>query len=479
MGFSCKSNGLPINPGHEFTFPITAKESSVLHIQWSSSDKQDLGFSVRFMPVDGSEESILVASEKVASEETQLDIEGPGNCLLQWKNCYGGWFGGSVCTVTYSATLQSKREIEEEQQLLAEAEDEIHRKEVEQLAAELWEKEEELRRLRQAERDDKMKTLRDLEQESQVCLVETRRSLARQDAEISTLQAKLAAAEEARSAEVAMASALEQEVDAAREAIEALMDEQEQEQCESEPVDPSMDIMGLDTSPSPNAVLFCDPSRQNQKTGVTAFHYPGCEEPCDELCGAAFLGNFWDLGKDAFELTAPDYDGAVAFRNSEAAFQALKHWSMAEQFAPLSGAEAFKLKRRLQGQADFSYGGYGSHWAAMLATLRAKFSKGNIKVALLQTGNSFLMEHNSVEGRDSVWSDNCKGNGSSWLGLQLMLVRDELSGQDVWTNFIRTHIDLDSGAPLSDTGKAIWQHTVERACSALEAALEENGHRTV
>merc|ERR1712007_354027 len=86
---------------------------------------------------------------------------------------------------------------------------------------------------------------------------------------------------------------------------------------------------------------------------------------------------------------------------------------------------------------------------------------------LLATGDAFLIEHNSVEGRDKVWSDNFKGDGTNWLGLQCMLIRDELNGTTTWTSFIQAHIDLNNGKPRS----SVWQSTVQKACSAITRAL--------
>merc|ERR1719160_1458437 len=130
----------------------------------------------------------------------------------------------------------------------------------------------------------------------------------------------------------------------------------------------------------------------------------------------------------------------VSFSNAEAAFQALKFWRIRlDAFRAAGGAEAFRLRKELRGHAkeDRSYGGYGSNWAGMMAVLSAKFKEGSLMAeALKATGDAFLLEHNSVQGRDGVWSDNNDGTGQNWLGLQLMLVRDRLTGLNEWTNWI-------------------------------------------
>eukprot|EP00971_Amphidinium_carterae_P105706 2093301-Amphidinium_carterae.1 len=105
--------------------------------------------------------------------------------------------------------------------------------------------------------------------------------------------------------------------------------------------------------------------------------------------------------------------------------------------------------------------------------LRAKFRPGRrFTKGLLATGDTFLLEHNSAHAacivgviwlphhpalannrfpspeyvrcsatfchscgqalpptcRDDLWSDNHVGDGRNWLGLQLMILRDELRG---------------------------------------------------
>lgn len=223
------------------------------------------------------------------------------------------------------------------------------------------------------------------------------------------------------------------------------------------------------SGPDPRAVSFDDPRTQGRLVGVIGFYYPGRSQPCDDLCGCGFLGNFWDLGADRMQLRAPNFPNQkVSFRNSEAAFQALKFWTQAELFKDLSGDDSFGLKKRFAGKEDLSYGGYGSNWAGMMAVLKAKFSKRSLQTILLQTDDAFLLEHNSVAGRDKIWSDNCIGDGSNWLGLQLMLIRDELSGKRGWTDYINSHIDSRTGKPV---GRGEWQGTVQKACQALNKTL--------
>jgi len=238
--------------------------------------------------------------------------------------------------------------------------------------------------------------------------------------------------------------------------------------------------------PCTDAILFADPRRgsSGREVGVIAFYYPGHDEAWDALCGCGFLGNFWDLrSTGGMELEAPCQPGVRhSFTNAEAAFQSLKFWSRADEFAEASGNQAFRKKMQLKGSEDFSYGGYGSNWAGMVSVLMQKFKKDSLLAeALLQTGDTFLLEHCSVTGRDKIWSNNGNGEGTNWLGLQLMLVRGRLggdSGQGSWTQYIKDTIDLRSGKPKGQTQAEQWQQVVRDATQALLHVLPEAAPKT-
>jgi len=204
--------------------------------------------------------------------------------------------------------------------------------------------------------------------------------------------------------------------------------------------------------------------------GVIAFYFPDREESWDRMCKAGFLGNFWNVGLDQLKVEAPKQIGvAHLFGNAEAAFQALKFWTCADDFRHLSGHLAFQKKKKLSGQEDFTYGGHGNNWKGMLSVLKQKFTPGSMMAEKLkQTGDNLLLEHNSVPGRDTVWSDNSDGSGTNWLGLQLMLVRDQLTGQSSWTDFAVSQIDPDTGAPRGSR----WPDAIRDATKALARALE-------
>jgi len=103
------------------------------------------------------------------------------------------------------------------------------------------------------------------------------------------------------------------------------------------------------------------------------------------------------------------------------------------------GGVAFRLRQRVGGDrhkhwpaivhADGSYGGFGYNVPAMEAVLAAKFSDPALQAGLMATGDAYLLEHNSVTGRDHFWSDNNDGTGGNHLGKALMRLRATLSGK--------------------------------------------------
>ncbi|CAJ1401938.1 unnamed protein product [Effrenium voratum] len=142
-----------------------------------------------------------------------------------------------------------------------------------------------------------------------------------------------------------------------------------------------------------------------------------------------------------------------------------KFWERKKLFQNASGAEAFRTKRQLQGMEAFSYAGHGSNWAAMRHVLTRKFQDPELCEGLLATGDALLLEHNPVPNRDCIWSDNSDGSGKNWLGLQLMLLRDELSGASVW------RLWLEPGRP------AVWQASAAVRSSLKAAKAKANSSR--
>merc|ERR1712187_665007 len=174
------------------------------------------------------------------------------------------------------------------------------------------------------------------------------------------------------------------------------------------------------------------------------------------------------------------------FANTEAAFQALQFWDEADKFKSLSGEQAVELKAQFQGKEDSTYAGYGNSWLGMFAVLRAKFSgKNRWGNALLQTGDAFLLHHTSTKDKDSVWSNNNVGDGTNWLGMQLMLIRDELQvqrgGESRWTGYIQDHcsIDLKTGSASNGVTSDAWQNTVRSATDAMAEKVAKKAEKKV
>mmetsp|Transcript_41380 Transcript_41380/g.74920 ORF Transcript_41380/g.74920 Transcript_41380/m.74920 type:complete len:560 (-) Transcript_41380:74-1753(-) len=226
--------------------------------------------------------------------------------------------------------------------------------------------------------------------------------------------------------------------------------------------------------PVTTSAEMVDPRTGETLVGVVGFYFQGTDDPCDVLCQASFLSNHFDLDPVGMLLEVPRSPGHKRrFRTSEAAYQATKFWHVnVEDFETASAEEAQKLKKDRFGNEDWSYGGTGSNWHAMLAVLRGKFDRGSrYAEALVKTEDAFLLNHYSDVGKDKVWSDNAIGDGANWLGMQLMLVRDELMGTRTWTDFVnKAACRLPSGKPR---GGEEWQEAVLNASEAVVNALHK------
>mmetsp|Transcript_63151 Transcript_63151/g.117480 ORF Transcript_63151/g.117480 Transcript_63151/m.117480 type:complete len:651 (-) Transcript_63151:136-2088(-) len=207
---------------------------------------------------------------------------------------------------------------------------------------------------------------------------------------------------------------------------------------------------------------------------VIAFYYPGHDELCDTLFGYGMFGNF-------HYVAGLVHIKGKTFTNTEAAFQALTFWQYVDQFAQVDGRGALNLKRSLENggvQPDLGYHGRGGNWQGMLEVLLCKFHDPECHRALLGTGDAFLLEHNSIPGRDTIWFNNHVGDGKNWLGMQLMLLRDDLRRRSVgscddWTSFIRDRckISAQTGMALDAKGERDWQQTVQAATDVVHSAL--------
>jgi predicted NAD-dependent protein-ADP-ribosyltransferase YbiA (DUF1768 family) len=176
-----------------------------------------------------------------------------------------------------------------------------------------------------------------------------------------------------------------------------------------------------------------DPKPKNVTIGgatyrLMAFYYPDHNTTWDVVYQGQFLTNFYPA---TFSFTHNGITGT--FNCAEAAFQSLKWWNTPhrQQFEGISGSAAFTLKKGLH-NADYSYAGFLTSEAAMMAVLTEKFGDPDLQKGLLLTGDAYLLEHNEATGRDpGGWSDNNDGTGENLLGKTLMNVRLQLGGKGI------------------------------------------------
>jgi len=216
---------------------------------------------------------------------------------------------------------------------------------------------------------------------------------------------------------------------------------------------------------------------QGKQVPIIAFYWPGHPDPCDQIYGHGVFGNFHPARVTLMEKS---------FENAEAAFQALKFWPYADRFAHVDGNGAFTLKKQFEvyGPVDRTYNGTGGNFQGMYKVLQSKFGVVDLRDILLRTGDAFLLEHNSVSGRDTVWSNNNIGDGANWLGMQLMLLRDDLNvdcgftrtdKQTSWTEFITEtcRISKKDGKARDPEQEQFWSAAVQEATKRVKHVLGE------
>jgi len=203
---------------------------------------------------------------------------------------------------------------------------------------------------------------------------------------------------------------------------------------------------------------------------LLGFYYPGRHTPIDSICGANFLGNFWQSSMVA---------DAVPFKCAEAAYQASKYpLEIRSQFSNCDGSEAFRLSRNIKCRMYTPQ----EAWINMMYVLEQKFQNYDLATRLLDTGDAFLLEHNSVVGRDTRWSNNGDGTGSNWLGLQLMIVRDSIRESRLrrhsivmeplpWSMWVSKHLDPDTGIFFYGM-ETVWQQMVADATQTVLTEID-------
>ena len=200
---------------------------------------------------------------------------------------------------------------------------------------------------------------------------------------------------------------------------------------------------------------------------VIAFYYPGRLTHVDQLCSASIFGNFHE---SPFSMQIQGKWNT--FNNAEAAYQSLKYNVPTKNFSQLkTGAQAFAYKRKLDKTPhvrDPTFHGFGSSWKAMHAVLEAKFVDRQLGDRLCETDGSFLLEHCEVKGRDVIWSNDNDGQGTNWLGLLLMIVRNSLLSRDNMHDLRKYDLAITEG-PASTNKK--WMFRVKECTNIVRQAL--------
>uniref|UniRef100_A0A6C0EIE4 NADAR domain-containing protein n=1 Tax=viral metagenome TaxID=1070528 RepID=A0A6C0EIE4_9ZZZZ len=191
------------------------------------------------------------------------------------------------------------------------------------------------------------------------------------------------------------------------------------------------------------------------RVNVTAFYYPGYPTPVDSFFNCSFLSNYYKGD--------PIIYNGLQFLTAEAAYQSEKYQDKKNLFQNLSGQQAFDLSRKLSNSSLFNP---SQAWDIMYDVLKSKFSNVKMHRMLQNTNNSFLLEHNIVKGRDNRWSDDYDGTGNNWLGLLLMLIRDESKTvkYQYWTTWIKNHVNIKDGSLYQ---QSFWPNLVRTATRTL------------
>lgn len=214
---------------------------------------------------------------------------------------------------------------------------------------------------------------------------------------------------------------------------------------------------------------------------VVPFYFPGRSDLWHQRLSSGPLGNFWPS-----PLTVSLGGITGSFPNAEAAYQAMKWWTVPaarREFAAVKDGEAaFQLKLRWEasnppspewsnikslGPEGGERVGLVDKWTAMLVVLEAKFSDPALRAALLSTGAALLLEHNPENGRDVFWSDDCDGSGANHLGRALMFLRRRLAREEGAPGRSYWPVGLD---PKADTMSDEWTRLLKRVCAEVNDA---------
>lgn len=182
------------------------------------------------------------------------------------------------------------------------------------------------------------------------------------------------------------------------------------------------------------------------------FYNPGFMSPIDKLCQCHEFGNFHQC-----TIILDDFVASSA----ESAYQALKFTDSRERkyvalMSPHDAWEYVKSQKIPMSDKDACRN--------MFKVLEAKFSQNQFLMnKLLQTGDTFLVEHNMKKGIDTRWSNDCDGTGRNLLGLFLMILR----GDSEWDS----KFNREQGCFTSHANFVTWMTMVQAATDALVRQL--------
>lgn len=221
------------------------------------------------------------------------------------------------------------------------------------------------------------------------------------------------------------------------------------------------------------------PSGTAKPVSIVAFVGYDPTGTLNDVFGNGFLGSCYELGAGTLAVEAPCMLGQVhKFRNAEAAFHALKFWPLAPRFCDKTALAAVKKQEQLQAHVDETFSGFKCAWQAALAVSKAKFAPGSdLAGMLLNTGDAFLLAYdadpdNGQDERGKSWYNGA--DKFNFFGLQLMLVRDELSGCGLggaWSKHIVKFLRVADGTIVGPR-KREWREAVRRATAAVDKSLQ-------
>jgi ribA/ribD-fused uncharacterized protein len=145
------------------------------------------------------------------------------------------------------------------------------------------------------------------------------------------------------------------------------------------------------------------------------------------------FGNFWPQKKGGknmnLKLKTKVYGKEYTFPSSENAFQAskCKNKEDIEQFAKISALQSFRVGRSVDLRDDWD----SIKIKIMKKICMDKFTQfDELKKILLETNDTYLIEHTPVKNRDKYWADDNDGSGANNLGKCLMDVRVAIGGNE-------------------------------------------------